>query len=71
MLEKAERLRARARQCRSVAELARDRASRRLLLQIADELEADAATIEAETADPQLKKSGPADPGGRDEPLSM
>jgi hypothetical protein len=42
----------RARECRVVATTTRDEAARKLLLELAEELEAEAAKIEAETPEP-------------------
>ena len=52
MRQEAQRLWGRARECRVKAETARDEATRADLLQIAEELEAEAAKIEAETPEP-------------------
>jgi hypothetical protein len=49
MRERAQRLYARARECRVVAETARDAASRKMLLQTADKFEAEARKMEEET----------------------
>ena len=48
MSEESDRFRARAKQCRDLAEIARDDDSRRTLSQMADELEGEAAEIESE-----------------------
>jgi hypothetical protein len=52
MREEAQRFWARARECRNVADHSKDKEARKLLLELADELEAEAAKIEAETPEP-------------------
>jgi hypothetical protein len=53
MQEEAERLWARARECRVVADNSQDEAASKLLVQIAEELEAEAQKIEEETQEPR------------------
>jgi hypothetical protein len=52
MRAEAQRFWARARECRIKAVVARDEATRKDLLDIAEQLEAEAAKIEAETPEP-------------------
>jgi len=51
--EEAQRFRARARECRMVRDRTRDEVARRQLLQLAQELEGEARTIEGER--PELR----------------
>ena len=53
MSEGSDRFRMRAQQCRELSKVARDEQSRRTLAQMADELEQEAAKIDAEV----LKRS--------------
>ena len=50
MSDDAKRFRNRARDCRALSENARNEADRQMLAEIADELDAEAARIEAEEA---------------------
>jgi hypothetical protein len=52
MREEAQRFYARARECRAVAERSHDEAAAKLLIELADELEAEAVKIEEETPEP-------------------
>ena len=53
MSDESNRFRMRARQCRELAAVARDHYSRQTLSQMAEELEAEAAAIEAQE-DPEM-----------------
>lgn len=59
MSEESARFRDRARQCRALAEVARDSFSRKTLTEMADDLEAEAEKIEAAEAAGKLQMPPP------------